>query len=78
MASKNNITGDSIQTKATTEAYRDNYDRIFNKPIEIIEDREEYKVPKSPICPKCKIDTTSISGYSCSKSDCPVFTQYSC
>lgn len=27
----NDITGDSIQTKSSTELYRDNYDRIFGK-----------------------------------------------
>jgi len=27
----NDITGDSIQTKSSTEKYRDNYDRIFGK-----------------------------------------------
>lgn len=29
MATKNSITGDSIQTKPTTDKYRDNYDKIF-------------------------------------------------
>lgn len=28
---KNDITGDSIQTKATSQAYADNYERIFGK-----------------------------------------------
>lgn len=31
MASINDITGDTIQTKATTQQYRDNYDQIFGK-----------------------------------------------
>jgi DNA/RNA endonuclease YhcR with UshA esterase domain len=31
MVAKNDITGDSIQTKGVTDAYRDNYDIIFNK-----------------------------------------------
>ena len=31
MVAKNDITGDSIQTKGVTNAYRDNYDIIFNK-----------------------------------------------
>lgn len=30
-ASKNDITGDSIQSKTTSQAYLDNYDRIFNQ-----------------------------------------------
>lgn len=32
MASKNDITGDNIQTRASSEAYSANYDSIFNKP----------------------------------------------
>ena len=31
MAATNDITGDSIQTKAVTSAYRDHYDNIFRK-----------------------------------------------
>ena len=31
MTARNDITGDSIATKGTTDAYRDNYDRIFGK-----------------------------------------------
>lgn len=31
---KNDITGDSIATKETTDAYRDGYDRIFGKKAE--------------------------------------------
>ena len=37
MTSHNDITGDKIQTKVTTEEYRDNYDKIFSK-----EDYDEY------------------------------------
>lgn len=29
MATKNDITGDSIQTKTVSDAYRSNYDQIF-------------------------------------------------
>lgn len=32
MATTNNITGDSLITKAPTDAYRANYDAIFKKP----------------------------------------------
>lgn len=32
MATTNNITGDSLITKAPTDAYRANYDSIFKKP----------------------------------------------
>lgn len=31
MAAKNDITGDSIQTRGISNAYRDNYDLIFGK-----------------------------------------------
>ena len=31
MVAKNDITGDAIQTKGTTNAFRDNYDNIFRK-----------------------------------------------
>lgn len=51
MATKNDITGDSIQTRATSDAYRDNYDRIFGKKdkpepspaAEVVETTEEQK-----------------------------------
>lgn len=31
MATKNDVTGDSIISKRNTNKYRDNWDRIFNK-----------------------------------------------
>lgn len=31
MVAKNDITGDSIQTKGISDAYRNNYDLIFGK-----------------------------------------------
>lgn len=31
MVAKNDITGDAIQTKGVTDAYRDNYDLIWGK-----------------------------------------------
>jgi len=31
MASKNDITGDEIKTKTSSDAYRENYDKIFRK-----------------------------------------------
>ena len=31
MATKNDITGDALRTKAPTKAYADNWDRIFGK-----------------------------------------------
>ena len=38
MASKNNITGDSIISKVNTKSYSDNYDLIFPDKLEIIFD----------------------------------------
>ena len=79
MATKNDITGDSIQTKATSDAYRDNYDRIFGKkkePISIIEDTKPYVLPTK--CDKCGISLEQPIGYVCSKSGCPVFVQSIC
>lgn len=37
MTSKNEITGDTIATKANTDAYRDGWDRIFSAKKEIRE-----------------------------------------
>jgi len=31
MAARNDITGDSIKTKSSSQAYRDNWDAIFGK-----------------------------------------------
>ena len=31
MVARNDITGDAIQTKGTSNSYRDNYDNIFRK-----------------------------------------------
>ena len=31
MASSNDITGDTIQSRASTDLYRDNWERIFGK-----------------------------------------------
>lgn len=44
MAAKNDITGDSIQTRGTSEAYRDNYDLIFGKKKKAQEEDIEQKV----------------------------------
>lgn len=32
MATKNDVTGDSLVTNPSTQAYRDNWDAIFSKP----------------------------------------------
>lgn len=38
MTTKNDVTGDSLITKAPTDAYRANYDAIFNKKQELKEE----------------------------------------
>lgn len=38
MATRNDITGDSIQTKTSSQAYRDNWDAIFGKKKQITEE----------------------------------------
>ena len=43
MVAKNDITGDSIQTKGTSEAYRDNYDLIFRKKDKTSVTQNEYQ-----------------------------------
>jgi len=39
MATKNDITGDAIKTKAPNQKYRDNYEAIFSK------DKEAKQIP---------------------------------
>lgn len=34
MTARNDITGDSIATRKTNDAYRDGWDRIFKKQVE--------------------------------------------
>ena len=38
MATRNDITGDSIQTKTSSQAYRDNWDAIFGGDKRKVED----------------------------------------
>lgn len=49
MAAKNDITGDSIQTRGTSEAYLNNYDLIFRKKkanVEEVKNDEEGSITK--------------------------------
>lgn len=41
MTARNDITGDAIATKKTTDAYRNNYDLIFGK-----KDKKDEKKPE--------------------------------
>ena len=40
MVAKNDITNDNIQTKVVTEAYRDGWDRIFDKENKELETKD--------------------------------------
>ena len=46
MVARNDITGDTIQTKGVSEAYRDHYDNIFRKKdtmqVRVTEDSKEF------------------------------------
>ena len=46
MVARNDITGDTIQTKGVSEAYRDHYDNIFRKKdtmqVRVTEDPKEF------------------------------------
>ena len=56
MASKNDITGDTIATRQITDSYRDNFDRIFRKkkdeptndPVRETEPTNTNEQPKAP------------------------------
>ena len=62
MTTKNDITNDSLITKAPTDAYRANYDAIFKKPkqeeavkelTELSQDRDLYKDVNKDLCFEC-------------------------
>jgi len=53
MTTKNDVTGDSMVSKKTTDAYRDNWDKIFGKPKKEpkeswLDNAMEYKEPETP------------------------------
>ena len=43
MSSTNDITGDSIQTKPSSQAYREGYDRAFSKPTDAASIKDQYQ-----------------------------------
>lgn len=62
MTTKNDVTGDSLITKAPTDAYRANYDAIFKKPkqeeaikelTEMSQDLGLYKEVNEDLCFEC-------------------------
>ena len=48
MATRNDITGDAIQTKNTSQSYRDNYDLIFGNKNKKKDEKDE-KTTDDPI-----------------------------
>lgn len=50
MTAKNDITGDTIQTRATSQQYRDNYDVIFSKKQL---NQKLANTGNTPCCEKC-------------------------
>jgi len=54
MAAKNDITGDSIQTKGPSKAYSDNYDAIFGKKCPVCKFKQNMdKEPPVILCQSC-------------------------
>lgn len=51
MAAINDITGDSISTKVSSDAYRNNFDAIFRKPKQETEQAVEQPVIEQPAEP---------------------------
>jgi len=57
MATKNDVTGDELRSKDTTDKYRDNYDNIFvGKSVPIGEDTRPKDRTKQGISPHCVIE----------------------
>lgn len=60
--SKNDITGDSLVTKTTSDAYRTNFDAIFRKKSDIMEPvttKDEYEENKCDGACMCTCDKSS-------------------
>jgi len=53
MASKNDITGDSIKSKGPSQAYEDNYDRIFGKKNYTDNWPNESQFDDEKVCKSC-------------------------
>lgn len=56
MATKNDITGDSIKTRGPSKAYEDNYDRIFGKkePMDYVDGwPNDKQFSDEKVCKKC-------------------------
>lgn len=58
MAAKNDITGDSIQTRGISEQYRNNYDLIFGKKKKTDAEKFEEAILKNEYYEDCSDDKT--------------------
>ncbi len=54
MATTNDITGDSLVTKSSTDTYRDGWDRIFGKKRKPFKSTELKEPKPCGGCDKCK------------------------
>jgi hypothetical protein len=49
MVSKNDITGNEIKTKTSSDKYREGWDRIFGKKKDESKDKKDKKEKKKPV-----------------------------
>jgi len=67
MPTKNDVTGDSIQSKAPSKKYMDNYDAIFGKKTAVDDAADVMSKFESWIC-ECPVEKTTLEvekGASC-------------
>jgi len=57
--STNEITGDTLVSKSSTEQYRNNWDSIFGKKAPIKEEPEQILISNTGYCSRCKDELTS-------------------
>lgn len=67
MVAKNDITGDSIQSKLNNEKYSDNYDSIFKKEFKII--TNGYGESRQKCSNRCWLDVKD-GAFECNKPLC--------
>lgn len=69
MAAINDITGDLIATKAASQSYSDNYEKIFGaENFGEVEDSEGNKVKKCER--RCWLESNSPKVFTCNKPGC--------
>lgn len=64
MSSKNDITGDALKTKTTTDAYREGYDAIFGKKTRTYgpEEEPEASMHARPVSPELAAEIDAALG----------------